>query len=58
MCTLTLPKVGNFINTVLQQVKTKSYENTKFLKQINTHHFLPIKFSLLIDFKNKSMCLP
>lgn len=31
MCTLTLPKVGNFINTVLQQVKTKSYENTKFL---------------------------
>jgi len=39
MCTLTLPKVGNFINIVLQQVQTKSYENTKFLKQINTHNF-------------------
>jgi hypothetical protein len=56
MCTLTLPLGWKFYNyRVLRQIKTKSYENTKFSKQINTHH-LPKKFSLLIDIYKKIQC--
>jgi hypothetical protein len=51
MRTFTLPQGWKFYNyRVLQQVKTKSYENTKFWKKKSNIHHLPIKFKLLIDF--------